>query len=515
MILRFASCRLDCGRHVFDRDGVVEHLEPQVFDLIRVLAEAGGQLLTRDELVDRVWGGLNVSDATISARVSAARRAVGDDGKAQGIIETVPRRGFRLVVPVETEAAEAPAAALPAPPAMGDLPTLAVLPFAYLSQGPDDMLADGIVDEITAALSRVHEFHVIARQSAYALPADRPKGSAAGTLGADYVVRGSIRRSGDRLRIAVELADAASHLVWSERYDERLDDLFALQDRIALQVAGQLPVPLRSAEIARAHEQAATHPDVRALILRAMPQFWAHRPDANARAVELLSEALILDPANTRARAYKAWALIQNPSYMWSDDPAADREAALALAEEAAGTVGDDPPALVAISAAYSMGVAGHSPAIGFARRALAIDPSNAWGQMRLGWALINEDQIDAALAAFDHARRLSPLDPFLFNMNIGTAVAWSRRHRFDLAIPLLEETLLSVPGVTWAYRLLASFHARYGDMDRAVGAAAKLLRAYPGLTIAHLHATLPPSSVSHLDPGYLEGLRRAGIPEN
>lgn len=511
MILSFASCRLDCGRHVFERDGEVQHLEPQVFDLIRVLAEAGGQLLSRDDLVDRVWAGLNVSDATISARVSAARRAVGDDGKAQGIIETVPRRGFRLAVPVETDAAPA-AAPRPAP---RDLPTLAVLPFDYLAQGPDDVLADGIVDEITAALSRVHEFHVIARQSAYALPADRPKGSAAGTLGADYLVRGSIRRSGDRLRIAVELADAGNRLVWSDRYDERLDDLFALQDRIALQVAGQLPVPLRSAEIARAHEPTITHPDVRALILRAMPQFWAHRPDANARAVDLLAEALALDPGNTRARAYMAWALIQKPSYMWSDDPAADRDAALALAEAAAGTVGDDPPALVAISAAYSMGVAGHSPAIGFARRALAIDPSNAWGHMRLGWALINDDLIDEALAAFDHARRLSPLDPFLFNMNIGTAVAWSRRQRFDLAIPLLEETLLSVPGVTWAYRLLASFHARYGNIDRAVEAAGKLLRAYPGLTIAHLHATLPPSSASHLDPGYLEGLRRAGIPES
>jgi tetratricopeptide (TPR) repeat protein len=273
-------------------------------------------------------------------------------------------------------------------------------------------------------------------------------------------------------------------------------------------------VPLRSAEIARAHEPTVTHPDVRALILRAMPLFWAHRPEANARAVELLTEALALDPDNTRARAYKAWALIQKPSYMWSDDPAADREAALALAEAAAGTVGDDPPALVAISAAYSMGVAGHSPAIGFARRALAIDPSNAWGHMRLGWGLVNEDLSDEALAAFDHARRLSPLDPFLFNMNIGTAVARARQGRYDLAIPLLEETLLSVPGVTWAYRLLAGFYARAGDPERATSAADKLLKAYPGLTIEQLESTLPPSSMIWHDPAVLDGLRRAGIPD-
>jgi len=510
---RFANCLLDPDQHRFERDGEAVHLEPQVFDLIRALADAGGTLVTREELIERVWGGLNISDATISVRISAARRAVGDTGKDQSVIETVQRRGFRLKAPVErTEGAREVAAA---PTAAASVPTLAVLPFAYAAAGPSDMLADGIVDEITGVLSRVGGFDVIARQSAFALRDESPEiPVAAARLGADYLVEGTVRRAGERVRIGVDMTDAGGRTVWSARFDERIDDLFDLQDRIAMQVAGQLPVRLRSAEIERAR---GAGPRARSpqydLVLRAMPHFWAHRGEANVRAVELLREALALAPDYVSALAYLAWALVQKPSYMWSDTPREDRAEALALAHRAAELVGEDPPALVAISAAYSMALTERAPALAFARRALAIDPNNAWGRMRLGWALIYDGKPEEALAEFERARQLSPLDPFTFNMNIGAAVAQSRLDRLDLAIPLLEDTLVNAPGVSWAYRLLASMHARAGNEAAAADALARLVAAYPGLTMKKLLESVPPTIVE-FDPGYQAGLRMAGLPE-
>lgn len=503
---------LDSDRHSFVREGEDLHLEPQVFELLRVLLDSDGALVSREELIERVWGGLNVSDATISVRINAARRAVGDSGKAQGIIETVPRRGFRLAISVERESGHSDGSGPSARPARGE-PMLAVLPFEYRPLDANDVLAEGIVEEVTAALSRVGGFRVIARQSAFAFGAERPAIPViAERLGADYLLEGSVRRSGDRVRITVDLVSEGGVGLWLARFDDRLDDLFDLQERIAVQVAGQMPVKLRSAEIERARtpegRRRSTQYD---LVLRAMPHFWAHRRDANARAVELLSEAVDQDSDYVPALAYLAWALVQKPSYMWSENPRADRERALELAQRAAERVSDDPHSLVAISAAYSMSVSDCAPALSFAKRALAIDPNNAWGNMRLGWAIIYDDRPEEALESFERARKLSPLDPFLFNMNIGTAVAYSRMDRLDLAIPMLEETLASFPGVAWAYRLLASMQARAGNDAAAHIALRKLIAAYPGLTLQHLMDSVPPTIVEY-DKAYLDGLRAAGL---
>lgn len=514
MKYRFANCTLDTDRHIFEREGQVLHLEPQVFDLLHVLARSAGDLLTRDALIAEVWHGLNVSDATISARMNAARKAVGDSGRTQRVIETVARRGFRLITPVEVaETDPGPKTRPAAAPTWSDgMPALAVLPFQYLADSPDDVLADGLVDEITSALSRVHEFHVIARQSAFALRNQRPDArTAAQTLGADYLVEGTIRRAGSRLRVAVSLLDTSGHTLWSDRFDDTLEDLFELQDRIAMQVAGQLPGKLRAAEIACVDRDCTVTNEARAWVLRALPHFWAHRREANARAIELLSRALEADDQNVRALAYKAWAVVQQPSYMWSEDAEADRAEALHLADLAAERVADDAPALVAIGAAYSMAVADGTRALAFVRRALDLDPNNAWGRLRLGWALVYDGRPAEALVEFDRAKRLSPLDPFLFNMRIGTAGAHADLGNYDLAIRLIHEALMNTPGITWAYRLLASLYGRIGDVENATTAARKLLETHPGLTMERLAASVPPA-VAERNPAYLEGLRAAGI---
>jgi tetratricopeptide (TPR) repeat protein len=197
---------------------------------------------------------------------------------------------------------------------------------------------------------------------------------------------------------------------------------------------------------------------------------------------------------------------------IWSEDAEADRAEAFRLANLAAERVEDDAPALVAISAAYSMAVADTARALAFVRRALELDPNNAWGRLRLGWALLYDGRPDDALVEFERARRLSPLDPFLFNMRIGTAAAQADLGNFDLAIRLIHEALMNTPGIAWANRLLASLYGRIGDVENATAAARKLLEAHPGLTLERLAASVPPA-VAERNPAYMEGLRAAGIP--
>ncbi len=518
MTYRFADCQLDARRHRFERAGEALHLEPQVFDLIRVLAEAGGALVTRDDLIATVWGGLNVSDATISARISAARAAVGDSGKAQAVIETVARRGFRLAVPVES-VAKATETVAPAR-VRADSPTLAVLPFDYAAESPGDMLAEGIVDEITDsladALAKVREFHVIARQSPFALRDQRPDiPTAARLLGADYLVEGTVRRAGDRVRVSVHLARGSDgHTIAAERFDDRLADLFDLQDRIAAQVAGRIAPSLRTAEVARAETRPPADRTAYDLTLAALPLICAHGRDENARAIDLLEQAVARDPTQARALGLLGWAHAQQLSYMWSADPAADRVRALALAEQAATLAPDHPAVLTAVAATIAISTGKGGRAAGYIDRALAIDPNNAWAWMRRGFGCAYDGDAAGALAAMDRAERLSPLDPFRFNMMLGRAVAlyhWTERK--DEAIALIRAALDMNPRAHWAWRVLAACLHKMGRVDEARAAAAELLRHYPGLTVDYMRQSLPAAAYA-TEENYFSRFIALGVPE-
>lgn len=513
MKYRFASCCLDTDRHVFERDGAALHLEPQVFDLLVLLARSAGELVTHERLVTEVWHGLTVSSVAISARINAARQAVGDDGRAQRIIETVARRGFRMAVPVESEPTvlSGPQEGT-AVPSEG-LPVLAILPFRCEADRGQDVLVDGIVDEITSALSRVREFEVISRHSGLGSSESRPDiPAAARRLEADYLVEGAVHQAGERLRIRVGLFDAQGRTLWIGRFDETMGDRFDLEDRIAAQVAGQLPVKLREAEILRVGQRARASDGVRSWVLRALPHLWTPQREHNAIAIDYLSRGLALDGGDIRALAYKAWAVAQQPVYMWSDDVGADRAEATRLATRAADRVGDDAPALVAIGAAYSLAVPDLEPARVFVRRSLELDPYNPWGHMRLGWIYVYDHRPTEALEEFERARQLSPHDPFLFNIRVGAAAAQADMGQHELAISMIRDALTNTPGVLWVYRLMASIHGRSGDVANAAACLHELRAVYPTLTMERLLESVPPA-VAQRNPRYLEGLRMAGLP--
>lgn len=420
-------------------------------------------------------------------------------------------REIRQMEPVHS-AVPAPTAA---PVSSRNRPRLAVLPFGEIGANDSDMFADGVVEEITGALSRGHDFHVIARQSAFALRSeDLDAPATAKRLGADYLVEGNVRRAGERVRISVQLVRGVDgQSIWTERFDDRLDDLFELQDRIAAQVAGKLSPNLRAAEISRARTTPPENRNAYELVLTALPHMWAHRPEENVRALELLDQALTISPDYSPALAYKGWVLGQQPSYLWSDDPLADKANAMDLALRAARNAGDHAPTLVAIGAAIGLVSSDLDLSESFIDRALAIDPNNAWGWMRRGWNRQYKGRTDEARGCFDRAESLSPLDPFRFNMVIGRGATYMQDKKYELALEHFYRGLALSPEVAWAYRIIARSYHFLGRQHEAEQAFKKLMAAYPRLTIKLYVDSIPPSLLE-TQPEAIDALRRLGMPE-
>lgn len=383
-----------------------------------------------------------------------------------------------------------------------------------LSGPDDDYFVDGVVEEITAALSRVREFFVVARQSAFTYKGRFVDVREVGReLGVRYVIEGTVRRGGDRLRITVQLVDAETRSqLWSDRYEGDMADIFALQDAIASQVAGAIHPSIRASEIEVARRKPTESLEAYDLVLRALPHFWAHTKEDNRKAIAFLDEALQRDPDYGEALAFKAWCHAQEACYLWSDDPAQDKATALRLAAQAAKRVEDHATALIAIGAALNIAGPDRELAASYLERALAIDPNNAWGWMRLGWASYYLGRFDQAVEHFEHALLLSPFDPFVFNVYIGLGIARAMRGEHRKGVALVERGLRENPSAVWAYRSLAWMHAKHGDEAEAAKAVRMLLAHYPGLTIESMKASFPPA-IFAIHPSYLACLERAGLP--
>jgi len=395
-----------------------------------------------------------------------------------------------------------------------DQPSIAVMPFDNLSGQGDEYFVDGVVEEITAALSRVRDFFVIARQSAFTYKGRFVDVREVGReLGVNYVVEGTVRRGGDRLRISVQLIDAETRAqFWADRYEGAIEDIFEFQDRIAAQVAGAIHPAIRDAEIALARRKPPTSLRAYDLVMRAFPNLWGRRKDTNNQAIELLQQAIAVDPGYGRAHALLAWCYASNASYLWTEQPERELEKARA-AVEAVGSISDDPTALTAAGAAMSI-CGDQKRATTFIEKALALDPNNAWACARLGWLAIYQDEARQAREHFQRGMALSPRDPFVFNMRLGMAFSLAMEGSLSEAIAIAHEVVNTYPDVTWCYRHLAAWSAMSGDLETARWAAQKLLAAEPGFTIDRYRALPWFQNIPHWQHQMAEGLRKAGLPE-
>lgn len=398
--------------------------------------------------------------------------------------------------------------------ALPDKPSIVVLPFDNMSAEPgQDYLADGIVEAITAALSCIRSFFVIARSSAFTYKGRATNARDIGKeLGVAYLLEGSVQKAGNRLRIIVQLieTEGGAH-VWSSRFDGALDEFFDLQDRITEQVAGALQPSIRIAEVERSRRKRPQDLSSYDYTMRALPHVWALEKEESARALELLEKALEIDPEYPLALSLAGWCHAQRSVYNWSDDIAESQAKARSLAERAAEMSGDDSLILTVLGAVHTF-VRNHGTARVLLERAVTLDPNAAWAWSRLGWLEAYSDQSQKAIINFERALRLSPMDPMNFNNYVGIGSANEVARKYDEAAAFYRRGLEERPNAHWLYRNLASSLAGAGRMDEAREAFTEMLRYYPDLTISKFKQAMVCSPATLDDMG--ANLRKLGLPE-
>jgi adenylate cyclase len=321
-----------------------------------------------------------------------------------------------------------------------------------------------------------------------------------------------VQKAGNRLRIIVQLieTEGGAH-VWSSRFDGAIDEFFDLEDRITEQVAGALQPSIRIAEIERSRRKRPQDLGSYDYTMRAMPHVWALEKAESAKALELLEQALAIDPLYPLALSLAGWCHAQRSVYNWADDIAASQAMARSLAERAAEMSGDDPIILAVLGAVHTF-VQNHGTARVLLERAVALDPNAAWAWSRLGWLENYSDQPQKAIMNFERALRLSPIDPMNFNNYVGIASAHEVAQAYDKAAAFYKRGLGERPNARWIYRNLASVLSGAGRLDEARQAFAELMLTYPDLTISKFKQAMV------FSPAVLDrmaaNLRKLGLPE-
>ena len=533
MISRFGTYTLDPQTYDLRCDGKAVPAEPQVFSLLVHLLENRDRVVSRDELIETVWKGRIVSDATLSSRISAARHAVGDTGDAQAVIQTIARRGIRFVAPVQTDKDGQPDEDGPVdgndperragqPPASemqtgsGEKPVVAVLPFDNMSGDPDqEYFADGITEDIITALSKHRWLRVVARNSTFGYKGQSPDIRRVGTeLGANYVVEGSVRRSSQRVRITAQLIDAVSgdHL-WAERYDRDLEDMFDLQDEITDTIVGRLEPELGAAERHRVERKGRTTLKAWDCYHLGVAHFYRFTAGDNLEAQRLLKQSSELDPNFGDARAWWAYAAVLGMVY-WDIEPS---EALLdeALTEAQKALALDDQNAVFyMLTARVNLARCDYAAALSGNEAAIRLNPTFAAAYCALGDSLAYEGRYEESLTNFEKAIALSPNDPqrwafltygalaMIFKGDFETALSWTQRAR---VIPNCQY---------WTTAHMAVSLACLGRMDEAADAVARLLQEKPDFGCTFAERKLFYIKRPEQKALYLEGLRKAGVPE-
>src|SRR6516164_5172480 len=472
--ISFGRFRLDSARRELRRGNERVQLGGRALDILRVLASAEGAVVSKDELMARVWGGVVVEENNLQVHISALRKALEAEKTGERWIITVPGRGYLLRRSHDLPAADSavPAPSLP----VADEPSLAVLPFHNLSGDPEqEYFADGMVEEIITALTRIRWLFVAARNSSFTYKGQNVDVKRVGReLGVRYVLEGSVRKSGNRVRITAQLIDASTgaHL-WADRFDGPLEDVFELQDRVASSVAGVIEPALQAAETARSSGRPTTNLTAYDLYLRAYALVWssAHQiPEALA----LLEAAIARDPRYGPALSWAAFCCFRLLLDGRSDDPAADRLKGADFARRALEVAGDDPVTLA--NAAQALAYFGEDigAMMALVDRALALNPNFARGwhisrNIRM-WA----GQPDIAITHADTALRLSPGARVGASLVVIGAAHFAAR-RFDEAVPKLLLAIQEDPSHPVPYRFLAACYAHMGRPERAREIVARL----------------------------------------
>jgi adenylate cyclase len=522
--LEFESFTLDLDRLCLLGPSGPADLRPKSFEVLRYLVEHAGRVVTKEEMLDALWPDVTVGEESLTQCISEVRRAINDTG--QRIIKTIPRRGYLIDVPVLSGGATAAevsrvttsnaerASALPLP----DKPSIAVLAFTNMSGDPaQEYFSDGITEDIITGLSRFSELFVIARNSSFQYKGKSPDIRHVGReLGVRYVLEGSIRRAGDRVRISAQLIDAVTGAHrWAERYDRELKDVFAVQDEVSRAIVAILIAHVNKAEIERtinkrpetwqAYDYFLQAADTRA----SFGASWKAAELYEAR--RLLEQTLAIDPNYARAYAM----LAQNHITAWLTSLDGDHLSPACLDRAhhlARKAVQLDPnlPEARAVLGFVLVRRREHEAAVAECEKAMALNPN--FTDWRLGNILmLSGDPVRAIEAGERHMR----LDPFYAPITAAfLALAHYVLRQYAQALPLLRECASRGPNFPAVHVLLAATHAQLGNIEQARAEAAEVLRIDPKWTIDGTQALVTPFKRPEDAEHFFDGLRKAGLPE-
>jgi TolB-like protein len=513
-IYRFGPFGLDADAGILFRDAEPTMLGQRAVSLLRLLLERAGAPVSKDALIEAAWPGLAVEDSNLTVQIAALRRVFEGAGGSSWI-ETLPRRGYRYVGPAVTTGgphAEAPPQTAPSL-ALHDEPSVAVLPFSNLSGDPEQgYFADGMVDDIITGLSRIKWLLVIARNSTFTYKGRAVDVKQVGReLGVRYVLEGSVRRLFDRVRITAQLIDTTTGVhVWAERYDRKSDDIFALQDEIALSVVGAIEPSLRQAEVERVKRKRPDSLGAYDLVLRAQPDIYSGMPEPSAKALALLERALALDP--TYALAHGFAAMGHHNRFLRAGLREEHRAASIRHARAAIAHGQDDALALTFAGFSIGMDVPDRAAAFAAFEAALAVSPSLGLtyilGSVVFAWA----GEAERAIEWAERAMRLSPFDPWAFAAFHSLTLGHFQCGRYDEAANAAYKAVQSNPGHSISYMLLAAPLAKLGRLDEARAAAARVLELQSGFRSSQQFSGVGCATALAASLG--EALRATGLPE-
>jgi TolB-like protein len=496
-------------------------IEPQVFDLLVYLVQNRDRVVSKDDLIASVWGGRIVSDSTLTSRINAARTAVHDSGALQKLIRTIPRKGFRFVGTVSTHASRVAATDLPADEihelsraalSLPDRPAIAVLPFTNMSGDPEqEYFSDGISEDITTALSKLRWFFVIARNSSFTY-----KGKVvhlkqiAKELGVGYVVEGSVRRGGDRVRITVQLNDVAtgSH-IWAERYDRGIADVFAVQDEITEAIVAAIEPQLYAAENFHAQRKPPDSLDAWDLVMRALSHYWRVTRQDNLVAQALLEKAIAIDPNYGQALGVLATSQTFSAHMGWADmavsTPVAEHSALAAILVDS-----EDPWAHHALGCTYLF-TRRFDDSLAEFELALRLNPNFSMALGYYGLALSYCGRWEEGFVAAHRALRLSPRDPFSAVYCGIAAYAQFIGRDYEEAMRLSRQAIRQRSDFVGAHRVMTAAAGLSGRNDVAKAALQELRRVQPNISLAWIAHQMPIKLDTDREH-YLDGFRRAGL---
>ncbi|HEY7842726.1 MAG TPA: winged helix-turn-helix domain-containing protein [Bradyrhizobium sp.] len=519
----FENHVLDVARRELSCAGEGVPVEPQVFDLLLYLVEKRNRVVGKDELFDQVWDGRVVSESTLTSRINAVRKAINDTGRDQRLLRTIMRKGFRFVGDVHAEqlATEvspplSPSADDGDPPRLAlpvlDRTAIAVLPFTNMSNDAEqEYFSDGISEDLITALSKLRWFYVIARNSSFMYKGKAVHLNQIGEdLGVAYVVEGSVRKYGERVRITAQLNNVAtgSH-IWAERYDRSLADVFAVQDEITQAIVAAIEPQLYAAENFRARRKAPDSMDAWDLVMRALSHYWRVTRQDNVVAQALLEKAIKIDPHYGQALGVLAASHTFGAHMGWEG-----MARAVLIAERAALAAiqadSQDAWAHYALGCVYLF-TRSFDDCLSEFEHALELNPSFSPARGYYGVSLAYCGRWEEGDRAARHALRLSPRDPFAAIYYGVASYSQFVGGNYEEAIALARDSMRLRPDFVGAHRVLTAAAAMSGQRELTAKALEELRRVQPDLSLAWLASEMPfkrDAERAH----YLEAFRRAGL---